>query len=824
MFDKLKQAMNLAPSRYTASDAAKSLFAEICNEAMQAQGASYDKFKLSPLASWKTLKASPDAVQIDVAVLAVQERVTTVRGLPTRSQFKLRLNELHTAIASQLLRTRLPFRAEHVVDIAYSASRSDSLNWGFPTLSVLGLIERFCQDHPPDDELRRALKAFRSSAKTGSFWHEPTQAAQKMINRIDAILSPSADPAGFSLPPGEWQKTTQPWVDELPPRDRANWNRLFEHATTAADKSAPSKKWLADMEPLVEAVGRPEVLAKTREFLEATTPDPAHLDQSLDTLKGLIWAGSLLDHDEVAFAIGRFADVCFRKVPQIGMRSQKLGGACVSTLARMAPSGAAVSELVRLRQKVNYPSIRDQIERRLNEVSEREGLSLEELEQQSLPHFGLDENGEARTEFTDVAAILSLDEGDVVVRWIGADGKPRKTVPASAKQDAFKDQLKDLKRTVKDLKTALAGQVSYLESSYVQDSTWTGPIWAERFLQHPVRRNLADRLIWQIDGNGQQQSAMLQEGVLTSLDATPIELDETTVVRLWHPLMSDADDVLAWRRHLQARDIRQPFKQAHREVYALTPAERETCTYSNRFAAHILRQHQFRALCRARGWRYELQGEWDSHNIPERYLHRHELMVQFFVEALTDADLTEAFIYLYLSSDQVRFCDAAGEPQELTAVPPLVFSEVMRDVDLFVAVTSVANDPNWTDGGPAGNFANYWQTYAFGDLSQTARTRREVLLNIVPKLAIADQLEITDRFLEVTGKMHSYKIHLGSGNIMMMPSNRYLCIVRGAPDKKTSAVRLPFEGDSMLSLILSKAFMLADDDKITDQGILHQLR
>jgi hypothetical protein len=36
-------------------------------------------------------------------------------------------------------------------------------------------------------------------------------------------------------------------------------------------------------------------------------------------------------------------------------------------------------------------------------------------------------------------------------------------------------------------------------------------------------------------------------------------------------------------------------------------------------------------------------------------------------------------------------------------------------------------------------------------------------------------------------------------------------------------VRLPFEGDNMLSIILSKAAMLAADDKITDPGILSQL-
>jgi hypothetical protein len=39
----------------------------------------------------------------------------------------------------------------------------------------------------------------------------------------------------------------------------------------------------------------------------------------------------------------------------------------------------------------------------------------------------------------------------------------------------------------------------------------------------------------------------------------------------------------------------------------------------------------------------------------------------------------------------------------------------------------------------------------------------------------------------------------------------------------TTNVALPFEGDMTLSVILSKAFLLAADDKITDPSILSQI-
>ena len=50
----------------------------------------------------------------------------------------------------------------------------------------------------------------------------------------------------------------------------------------------------------------------------------------------------------------------------------------------------------------------------------------------------------------------------------------------------------------------------------------------------------------------------------------------------------------------------------------------------------------------------------------------------------------------------VTIRDATMLPITLEQVPPLIFSEIMRDVDLFVGVASVGNDPTWAAGGPDG--------------------------------------------------------------------------------------------------------------------------
>jgi hypothetical protein len=59
----------------------------------------------------------------------------------------------------------------------------------------------------------------------------------------------------------------------------------------------------------------------------------------------------------------------------------------------------------------------------------------------------------------------------------------------------------------------------------------------------------------------------------------------------------------------------------------------------------------------------------------------------------------------------------------------------------------------------------------------------------------------------------------------MEPNDQYLCIV---PDRRSDRVVeklfLPFEGDSRLSLILSKASLLAEDVKIQDPTIVGQIQ
>ncbi len=124
---------------------------------------------------------------------------------------------------------------------------------------------------------------------------------------------------------------------------------------------------------------------------------------------------------------------------------------------------------------------------------------------------------------------------------------------------------------------------------------------------------------------------------------------------------------------------------------------------------------------------------------------------------------------------------------------------------------------------PKGDSRDYWQGYAFGELGETAKTRADVLARLLPRLKIAGRCRLDGRFLIVRGDLRTYKIHLGSGNILMEPNDQYLCIVPGRSED-SGDLFLPFEGDRMLAIILSKAFLLADDRAIKDKTIVSQIK
>jgi hypothetical protein len=750
--------------------------------------------------------------------------------------------EAHAAksLASELLQKKLPFSESQIASILQALTVAKWIHW-MPGASCMRAVEVYVESNGLSSKLSSSVNALIKRLMADSQGAE----GKKLLNRLLLIRDGKSTGPKVQLTRTEnWSAAVLDYVDKSTASLCDAWRRLLASAGTAV-ASKPSQKWLKEAKTLIDEISAAEFRTRLLDWIalveqggrlehvRGTTEEirDRHLltdEPNARTLKGLVWCATQIESDdEIVHAIGRLGACCYRKIPGYGARSTAVANACVWALGAI-PSREAVGQLSYLRSKSKYQAAQQGVAKALNAAAQREGMSTEDLEELAVPKLGLTDIGRRSETLGDYRAELVVeDTHTATLSWLNAKGKPQKSVPTDVKRD-FAKELKELKSAQKELQKLLPSQRFRIESTYLRRRHWTYSAWRERFIDHPLVGTLARRLIWEFgDGKGASSAIWHDDALVDAGDSKVGNLSDDTRVALWHPVHATIDDIVAWRQWLERHEVSQPFKQAHREIYVLTEAERNTETYSNRFAAHVLRQHQFNALCSERGWQYRLQGAWDSANTPTIDLPRWEMRAEFWVESVEHDETTGAGIFNYVSSDQVRFYDLHEPgPQRLENVPPLVFTEIMRDVDLFVGVASVGNDPNWNDGGPNGQYQAYWHSVSFGDLSASAKTRREVLSRLIPRLKIADRATLDEKHLIIRGELRSYKIHLGSGNILMTPNDAYLCIVpgQGAAAKGAGKVYLPFEGDQLLSIILSKAILLADDTKITDRTITSQIR
>ena len=823
----------------------------------RANGGNYAGLKVASLKAWtEAVSMWPDKKRVDLLdylARATHQWQSGRRSITFGSDDYMR-NEFRIALVQQVLRSSL------VVDDADVARLLDTFSthgrWGnvnllsWPIGLLLTHIERQHKAATPSTALRDTLVKMRIAVEASATYSAEKERL-KLIDRINSII---AGPTGEGEVHPVIIKGEDPFVPEvnravqaMSPELRDKWYPILGHAMKASG-SKPSEKYLAASRTLIDGPGAEafkqqvmpwfDVVIKMKE--RTITHTNVHMGreysyitteflhtQSMDVLKGLVWMCSHFHDARTITTVAALAERSFRKIPQQGPAATAVGNACLFTLFR-SKGLDGIGQLSRLKLRIKQSSTVALIDRYLAEAAADKGITVYEIEDQACDDLGL-KAGSREWDFDGYTATLTVTgPGDSELAWRKPDGTPQKSVPASVKE-GHAAKLKKMKDVVKQVDLGTTAQRDRIDRMFRSTRTMAVPYFREHFTEHGLLGVLANSIIWNFHDGERTTPAIRVDGVWTIMTGDVFMPSDAMTVSLWHPATASVADVRTWREFMMAREIRQPLKQAYREVYLLTDAEVNTVTYSNRMAAHLLKQHQFNSLAKARGWKYALQGafdngqdgSWASISLPD-----HGIGAQFWLnEVNADGATNDTGIWTYMATDQVRFGRIGhDDPMDLVDVPVVAFSEVMRDVDLFVGVASVGNDPEWRDGGGAlPGYRDYWQSYSFGDLGEVAKTRKEILTGLLPRLKIAKISSIQDKFLVVKGKLRTYKIHLGSTNILMEPNDQYLCIVPDRSKPATQNLFLPFEGDSGLSVIISKAFLLAEDDKITDRTITSQI-
>jgi Domain of unknown function (DUF4132)/Family of unknown function (DUF5724) len=363
-------------------------------------------------------------------------------------------------------------------------------------------------------------------------------------------------------------------------------------------------------------------------------------------------------------------------------------------------------------------------------------------------------------------------------------------------------------REAREAVSRLRGQVSRLRQGLLEPLIASGepltPDELVRLLRLPIARPLLECLIFRAE-DGVTGLFEPDTMSLRGLDGTAHSI--SAPVSVAHPYhLYQANVLAAWQREIVRRRIVQPIRQAYRELYLLTPAEQDTGDYSNRFAGHVVDGRVAARLLSTRGWRFERS----AGPLPYKGFAAHGLRAvfefpdvdHFFGETTT---LTADRIYFQRYPMHRGFYTRHDDNRlPLEQVPPILFSEVMRDADLVVSVAQREGEAHLS--------------------AESYERRGDLVKALLDDLGLPG-VEVDGHFAYVKGKLANYRIHLGSAVIHIEPGN-YLCIVPDRWSQHHERLFLPFadEQDHKVSEVISKVLLLLADDRITDPSILRQIR
>ena len=500
------------------------------------------------------------------------------------------------------------------------------------------------------------------------------------------------------------------------------------------------------------------------------------------------------------FALGLFVTHYDRRI----CRAPKTVLGVVWSLGQIGTREAAFA-IGRIRRQATDKLMLKSIDKALSEAGKQLGLAPDDMQEIAMADHGIGAGGVRTVELGDMKVELVIASSTKAGLFtVEANGKRKRGIAkAFVALEGGKEIADELQEAAADIEIILPEARRRIEAAWREGRSWDFAGWQDRLVDNGLLRTLTERLIWRLSSaDGVETIAMVRNGAFVRPNGGELALPrDVSRVHLWHPLESPAETVANWRNFLTENRIRQPFIQAWRPIYLVTDAERVTNNYSNRFAGHILEQAPAMAILKKRGWQAynrTMAGNSAEHERVRLTLPHFGVAAEYWIAGIgrrIQAAEHSGELFAFISCDRVTFyaLDKAGkpggEPMPVATVPERAFCEAMYDIDSIVGRTSIGADRNWQDRGAGAahplsevpEFVDYHRRYSSGQASELAKSRHDFLAKLLPGLAIANQCSLTRDFLMVDGKLATYKINLGSGNILIAPNDRYLCIVPTSP-------------------------------------------
>lgn len=380
-------------------------------------------------------------------------------------------------------------------------------------------------------------------------------------------------------------------------------------------------------------------------------------------------------------------------------------------------------------------------------------------------------------EVEDAQVWIEINEQGLAALICEKAGKRLASVPAKLKKDPY---IVECRAVVSSLKDQQKRAKQALENAMIRCDAFSYGELSD-LMKHPVISPLLEKLLF-VCGN----RVDAYEGFAGT--------DSDAALRIAHAYdLYQSKTWLDWQKHAFDHRLVQPFKQIFRELYLPNEDELHENTLSRRYAGHQVQVRQTVALLKSRGWTVDYETGLQKVYYKENIIATMYAAADWFSPADVEAPTLET----------VNFFDRkTHKALEISAIPPILFSEVMRDIDLVVSVAHVGGvDP---------------------EASHSTVEMRASIVRELLTLLKTDNVEVKERHAQIQGSLGEYTVHLGSGVAHMM--GKGAINILAVPSQHRGRVFLPFaDEDPRTAEIMSKILLLADDQQIKDPAILSQI-
>ncbi len=386
-----------------------------------------------------------------------------------------------------------------------------------------------------------------------------------------------------------------------------------------------------------------------------------------------------------------------------------------------------------------------------------------------------------------VTAYISIGE-DMPEIVLESKGKRLQSIPSRLKKDKYIERMREVHKQLKE--QHVRGR-SLLEKAMVESSWFTGEEISQ-LSENPVIWKLFSRLVLVKDGGvfgfpGDDGHS------LVSAHGEVVEILGGDIVRIAHP--HDFFMAGVWSEYQSAlfdRQWRQPFKQVFRELYVPTEEEKEK-SVSMRYSGNQIMPARAVGILKKRQWTVDYEN-----GLQKVCFHGDVTAVMYaLADWFSPSDIEAPTLEYVAFYDRRSFKD-----KRIADVLPVVFSEIMRVVDLAVSVAHAGGvDPEASHS--------------------TIEMRRVIVEHAMPMFGISN-VKVAGNFAKVSGKLGNYNIHLGSG-VIHKEGGAHIAVLP-VHSQSRGRIFLPFlDEDPKTAEIISKILLFAEDDKIKDPSILSQI-